>query len=52
MPDIEIFIYEAFDLLFGDEFQNIPSLFLNIFKGNFKNTFDNREFIDSKDKGV
>ena len=51
-PDIEMFLYESFDLLFGDEFQNMPSTLLNLFKGNFKNTFDNREFLDSKDRRV
>ena len=45
-------MYEAFDLLFGDEYQNMPSIILNLFKGNFKNTFDNREFLDSKDPRV
>jgi hypothetical protein len=44
--DIKTFSYQAFTLLFGDEFQNGALTLLSIFKGDLKRTFDSTEFID------
>lgn len=47
--DIERFMAQSFNLLFGDEFQNMPLTLLSIFKGQLRRTFDNRDFLDSAD---
>jgi len=44
---VENFACQAFQLLFGDEFQTMPLKILSIFKGDLKRNFDSRDFIDS-----
>lgn len=44
--DIKTFCYQAFHLLFGDEFQNTPLTILSIFQGKLKRTFDTNDFAD------
>ena len=48
--DVVKFALEAFHLLFGDQYQPMPLALQAIFRGKFKKTSDNRDFLDSKDR--
>ena len=45
---METFVYQSFNLLFGDAFQTIPLILLNILKGDLRRNFDNKEFLDGE----
>lgn len=44
--DVKTFSYQVFHLLFGDEFQTMPLILMNIFKGTLKRSFETTDFID------
>ena len=50
--DLEKFVLQSFQLLFGDEFQNMPIKLMNAFKGDLKRTFDTRGFLDGDDEDI
>jgi hypothetical protein len=47
--DLEDFVCQSFNLLFGDEYLNMPLKLLQIFKGEMRRNYGNSEFIDSEE---